>query len=248
MVLDPGLSVGALDSIVASAGSLVDAVKLGWGSALATPDLTTKLRCLAEHGIDHYFGGTLFELFMARSSFDDYLRFCDAHGCRIVEISDGTVAIPPAVKAACITTASRYFTVLSEVGSKDPVQSTQWTPADWVGRVEADLAAGADRVVTETRESGRGGICAADGSILVDALEAILGAGISPDSLIFEAPTRALQAYFVTRIGTEVNLGNIAPADIIGLESLRLELRFDTMTDRAPAPVGCSPVAVTGGA
>lgn len=230
MVIDPGMPTASLDAALASAADLVDVVKLGWGTALCTPDVEAKLRCLRGHGVEYYFGGTLFEAFAARGLVDDYLRLCEAHGCTMVEISNGTIPLDPADKARAIAAAARRFTVLSEVGSKDPALASAMTPEDVAAAVARELSAGAALVVTEARESGRSGICTADGTARDELVEAAIdGAGGDCGRLLFEAPTKALQVHFLRRVGPDANLGNVAAADVVGVESLRLGLRFDTM-------------------
>lgn len=229
IVIDPGHPTSLFRDVVESHGDLFDIVKFGWGTALATRDLSRKLDILRMHGIDYFFGGTLFEKALQQNRVEAYLDFCEDAGCRWVEISDGTLEIAPDAKARHIATAACRFRVMSEVGYKDSVRSERLTPADWVARIEADFAAGARFVVTEARESGTSGICRADGALRDDLVDAILAAGIDPRTLVFEAPNKALQSFFVGLLGTNVNLANIALADLVGVETLRLGLRSDTL-------------------
>ena len=159
----------------------------------------------------------------------DYLDWCRRWGTDTIEISNGTIALTNADKTAHIRTCVGDFRVLSEVGYKDPVRSQLLSPAEWVDCIGEDMNAGAELVVTETRESGRSGLCTADGVLRADLLEYILAAGLDVDRLLFEAPTKELQAEFVRRVGTNVNLGNIAASDVIAAETLRLGLRADTL-------------------
>lgn len=229
MAIDNGLPHGGFADSVTSASEYVDLVKFGWGTALVTPDIERKFEILRCLGIGYYFGGTLFEKFVQQQRFESFLTLCRLCECRYVEISNGTVDMAPDEKAYYIRRCAEEFTVLSEVGSKDADRSTSLTPTDWVEAIKADLRAGAALVITEARESGRAGICRADGTPREDLVDAILNSRIDPGRLIFEAPTKDLQTHFIKLLGTNVNLGNIAPSDVIGLETLRLGLRADTL-------------------
>lgn len=227
-VIDNGMPVAAFTDAIASAAGYIDLVKFGWGTALVTPRLAEKMACLDAYGIGYLFGGTLLEKFFAQDRTDDWFALCRQHGCRYVEVSDGTIHMPPHAKAQLINRAAAEFTVLSEVGYKDPERAVSLTGGQWVASIEADLAAGASLVVTEARESGRSGICDASGTPRFDVVEEIIDR-FDCGALLFEAPTKELQTFFVTRVGSDVNLGNIAPHDVIGLETLRLGLRSDTL-------------------
>jgi phosphosulfolactate synthase len=235
MVIDNGLPTGAFHDHIASTADLIDVVKFGWGTVLATPDIDVKIAVLEEHGIDFFFGGTLFEKHVLQDRFDEYRQFCRAWGCRVVEVSNGTVALSNEEKATYVALLSAEFTVFSEVGLKDTARSERMGTWDWVEYIRQDLEAGASLVIAEARESGRSGICHADGKLRSDVLDAILGSGVDVDRLLFEAPTKDLQVSFVRRIGPNVNLGNVAPGDVIGVETLRLGLRSDTLAATAPA-------------
>jgi phosphosulfolactate synthase len=185
---------------------------------------------LTEHGIEFYFGGTLFEKFVLQGRFEDYRRFCTDHGCHHVEVSNGTIEMSNAEKAGYIRKLAGDFTVVSEVGFKDPGRSEMLPPSEWIACIKEDLDAGADLVTLEARESGSSGICRPDGQLRYGLVEDVLSAGISKDKLLFEAPNTALQAHLITRIGPDANLGNVAMQGVIGLETLRLGLRADTLT------------------
>ncbi len=204
-------------------------MKFGWGTSLVSPDLGRKIACLRDLGIRFYFGGTLFEKFVAQHDFDGYLQWCRRWGADTVEISNGTIELTNTEKAAYIRKCVGSLRVLSEVGFKDPVRNQFLSDDQWVDSISEDTEAGAELVVTETRESGRSGLCTAAGELRMDLLEHILSAGLDADRLLFEAPTKELQAHFVRRIGTNVNLGNIAASDVIAAETLRLGLRSDTL-------------------
>jgi phosphosulfolactate synthase len=229
MVIDNGLPTSYFRDAVSSAAEFIDLVKFGWGTALVTAGLNQKIQTLRALGIGYFFGGTLFEKHVLQGRFEEYREFCQVHGCRHVEVSNGTIELPNAKKDAYIEKLSEEFTVLSEVGFKDGERSERFSPSRWVDCIRADLEAGANLVITEARESGRGGICRPDGRLRLGLIEDILDAGLPTERLLFEAPTKDLQTFFVRRVGTEVNLGNIAPTEVIALETLRLGLRADTL-------------------
>jgi phosphosulfolactate synthase len=235
MAIDNGLPVAAFRDAVESAGELVDLVKFGWGTALVTPRFGEKLDFLREAGIDWFLGGTLFEKHVAQGRVEDYRRLCLELGARHVEISNGTIPLEEARKAEYVARFAEEFTVLSEVGAKSVEGNERLRPRDWARQVRTDLAHGARWVITEARESGTTGIAGGDGAPRADVLEALREAGVDPAVLLFEAPTKALQTQFVLRFGADVNLGNVAPADLVALETLRLGLRSDTMLDAVPA-------------
>jgi phosphosulfolactate synthase len=230
MVIDGGLTQQLFADVISSTPEYIDFVKFGWGTAVVTGGIRRKIDVLREHGIGFYFGGTLFEKFVMQERFDDYKRFCVEYGCEHVEVSNGTIMMSNAEKASYIRKLAGDFTVISEVGFKDPDRSEQLPPSKWVEYINEDLTAGASLVTLEARESGKSGICRPDGALRFGLIEDVLSAGIAQDSLLFEAPSTALQTYFVTRVGPDVNLGNVPASAIIGLETLRLGLRADTLT------------------
>jgi phosphosulfolactate synthase len=237
VAIDGGLPAGQVRDVAESAGDLIDLWKFGWGTSLVTRDLDAKIDALRRAGIDHFFGGTLFEKFAVRGRLHDYRRFCRAHGCRHVEVSNGTVAMSNREKARHVEELAEEFTVLSEVGYKDPARAALLSPGEWARCVLEDLEAGAWLVLAEARESGRSGICDERGNLRPGVLEEIVRSGADLDRLVFEAPTKELQTRFIRELGPNVNLGNVAPADAIGLETLRLGLRSDTfdLTEEANA-------------
>ena len=230
MVIDGGIPLKMFADIVSSTPDLIDFVKFGWGTAIVTGGLQQKIDVLREHGIGFYLGGTLFEKYVMQERFDDYKRFCVELGCEHVEVSNGTVTMSNAEKASYIRKLAGDFTVVSEVGFKDPDRSEQLPPSKWIEYINEDLAAGATMVTLEARESGKSGICRPDGALRFGLIEDVLSAGVGQDQLLFEAPTTTLQTYFITRLGTDVNLGNVPASAVIGLETLRLGLRADTLT------------------
>jgi phosphosulfolactate synthase len=225
-VLDHGLSLAQVDGLVEVAGGSVDIVKLGWGTSLVTGNLEAKLARYAEHGIPVVLGGTLTELAIRQGRFDEMVEWIRALGLRHVEISDGTISLPPEQKRELIRRLAGEFTVLSEVGSKDA--DVIMAPYVWVEQIEGELQAGAWKVITEARESGTAGIYRADGEVRAGLIDEIVHA-IDPDRLIFEAPRKDQQVWLLQHLGSECNLGNIAPDDVLSLETLRLGLRADTV-------------------
>lgn len=229
MVIDPGLPTGYFADAVASAAEHIDLVKFGWGTCLVTPDLERKLAVLRDLRIDYFFGGTFFEKHLAQDRFDDFRAFCHRFGARHVEVSNGTIDLGEQEKAAYVAKLADEFTVLSEVGYKDGDRSERMSPSVWIASIRADLDAGARHVILEARESGRSGICRPDGALRFGLVEDILVSEVPVGHLLFEAPTTRLQTYLVRRVGPSVNLGNVAVADVIGCETLRLGLRSDTL-------------------
>jgi phosphosulfolactate synthase len=227
-VLDRGLSLAQVDGLVEVAGESVDIVKLGWGTALATGNLQPKLARLSEHGIPVVLGGTLTELSIRQGRVDGLVAWLRELGLRHVEVSDGTITLDAAEKCELIRRlAGEGFTVLSEVGSKDDRKIM--APYKWVEEIQAELEAGAWKVIAEARESGTVGLFRHDGEVRQGLVDEIAHA-IDPANLIFEAPRKDQQVWFIERFGPDVNLGNIAPDDVLSLETLRLGLRSDTMT------------------
>ena len=229
MIIDNGLPHSYFADAVTTAASYIDVVKFGWGTSIVTDDLERKLDVLRANGIRSSFGGTLFEKFVVQDAFDSYLELCRRYGVDLVEVSNGTIPMPNTLKAAYIRKCADEFEVFSEVGFKDAQRSERMAPSQWIDCIAEDLDAGAAMVITEARESGRSGICSAHGELRWGLIEDILASGIDADRLLFEAPTKAMQTHFITRLGPDVNLGNIAPGDVIALETLRLGLRADTL-------------------
>jgi phosphosulfolactate synthase len=226
-VLDRGLSLAQVDGLVEVAGASVDIVKLGWGTALATGNLEPKLERLRAHGIPVVLGGTLTELAIRQQRVDGLIAWLRELGLTHVEVSDGTITIEASEKCELVRRlAGEGFTVLSEVGSKD--NRKIMAPYKWVEEIQAELDAGAWKVIAEARESGTAGIFRPDGEVRMGLIDEIAHA-IDPANMIFEAPRKDQQVWFIERFGPEVNLGNIAPDDVLSLETLRLGLRSDTM-------------------
>jgi phosphosulfolactate synthase len=231
MVIDGGLPSRYFADLIESHGALIDVVKFGWGTAIVTDGLQYKIDALKGSGVDFYFGGTLFEKYLVQGRFDDWRDLVDRFGAHTVEISNGTIELSNERKAEYVTRLKDDYTVFSEVGFKDSGKSETMGPDQWIDYIRQDLDAGAHKVITEARESGTSGIASANGELKKDLVESILGSGVPLDRLMFEAPNKALQTYLVKRVGTNVNLGNIAPADVVPLETLRLGLRGDTLME-----------------
>ncbi len=208
------------------AGASVDIVKLGWGTALVTANLKPKLELYEAHGIPVVLGGTLTEVAIRQGRVDGLVAWLRELGLRHVEISDGTITLEAAVKRELIERLSREFVVLAEVGSKDA--DFIMAPYIWVEQIESDLDAGAWKVIAEARESGTAGIYRANGEVRTGLIDEIAHA-VDPERLIFDAPLQRQQVWLLKRFGTECNLGNIAPDDVLSLETLRLGLRSDTV-------------------
>jgi phosphosulfolactate synthase len=225
-VIDKGLGPRAWEDVLEVAGDHISIVKLGWGTAYVTRNLERKLDVLRDKPV--VIGGTFFEVVYLRDQLDDYKQWLTDLGLTHVEISDGTVEIPRDRKLELIADFARDFTVLSEVGSKD--SSVEYSVAEWTRWLNEDLEAGAWKVITEAREGGTAGIFDSDGGMRTELIGEIANV-VGPANIIFEAPTKAAQAWFVKQFGPSVNLGNIPPDEVIPLETLRLGLRGDTLKE-----------------
>ena len=225
-VIDKGLGPRGWEDVLETSGLYIDVVKLGWGTAYVTPNLKRKLEVLREKPV--VIGGTFFEVVYAKGKLDEYKSWLRELGLTHVEISDGTVDIPRDRKLELITDFARDFTVLSEVGSKD--SSVEYSADEWKRWLREELDAGAWKVITEAREGGTAGIFDSSGGMRTELIAEIAEA-VDPANVIFEAPTKSAQAWFVKTLGPEVNLGNIPPEEVIPLETLRRGLRGDTLKE-----------------
>jgi phosphosulfolactate synthase len=225
-VIDKGLGPRAWEDILETSGDYIDIVKLGWGTAYVTPNLRRKLEVLAGKRV--VLGGTFFEVVFVRDKLDEYKTWLTDLGIDHVEISDGTVEVPRERKLELIADFARDFTVLSEVGSKD--SEVVFAPYEWVQWIKEELAAGAWKVVTESREGGTAGIFRPSGEMRTGLVDEIAHE-IDFHDLVWEAPTKSSQAWFIKHFGPSVNLGNIPPDEVIPLETLRLGLRGDTLEE-----------------
>jgi len=228
MAMDKGLSVREAEDFVSVASEYVDIVKLGWATSFVTPNLRDKLAVYKNAGIPVYFGGTLFEAFIVRGQFDDYRRILDEFELVYAEVSDGSISLNHDIKCEYIKTLATQVTVLSEVGSKDDTKIIP--PYQWIELMQKELDAGAWKVIGEAREGGNVGIFRSSGEVRMGLVQEIL-TKIPADKIIWEAPQKAQQVWFIKESGTNVNLGNIAPNEVIPLETIRLGLRGDTFND-----------------
>lgn len=227
MVMDKGLSIREVEDMISSAGPYIDIVKLGWATSFVTPNLDEKLAVYRSAGIPVYFGGTLFEAFVVRNQFDDYRKLLDRYDLKYAEVSDGSIDMPQDLKCEFIRKLAQQVTVLSEVGSKDEAKIIP--PYKWIQLMNNELEAGAWKVIGEAREAGNVGLFRASGEVRQGLVEEIL-TQVPSDKILWEAPQKAQQVWFVTLLGANVNLGNIAPEELIPLETIRLGLRGDTFT------------------
>ncbi len=225
MVMDKGLSVEEAKNFMSVSQPHVDLVKLGFGTSFVTPNLEKKLEVYRSYNVPVYFGGTLFEAFLIRNQFNDYISVCKEFGIQYMEVSDGSITIPHAEKCGYIEKLTKHGTVLSEVGSKDAAHIIP--PYKWIELMRAELEAGATYVIAEAREAGNVGIYRGSGEVREGLVQEIL-TQIPEEKIIWEAPQKAQQLYFIELIGCNVNLGNIAPTEVLPLEAMRIGLRGDT--------------------
>lgn len=225
MVMDKGLSIREAEDLVSVAGDYIDYLKLGFGTSVFTGGVKEKIEIYEAAGLRTYLGGTLFEAYVVRNMFDEYIKLLNSLGIKSVEVSDGSYEMDRQEKTDYIKRLAENYYVLSEVGSKK--KDVVYSPEEWVLMMVSELDAGSHKVIAEARESGTTGIYKSDGSInkpLIDKISAEVGF----DRIIWEAPMKSQQAWFIRQFGANVNLGNIAPDEIIALESLRNGLRGDT--------------------
>ena len=227
MVMDKGLSLREVEDFLAINQGLVDIVKLGFGTSAITPNLKEKLRLYKDAGIRTYFGGTLFEIFVIRDQFEDFQNALDEYEMEYAEVSDGSIHLDHDVKCEYISKLSEKHVVLSEVGSKD--ENVIIPPYKWIKLINAELEAGSWKVIAEARESGTVGIFRGSGEIRSGLIDEIL-TEIPASKILWEAPQKPQQVWFIKLLGANVNLGNIGTDEVIPLETLRLGLRGDTFT------------------
>jgi phosphosulfolactate synthase len=229
IVIDRGLPTDYFKDIVRSYGHLIDFIKLGWATAFVTGPLQEKVDFARRHNVGIFLGGTFFEKALLQGQLEGFEALCRDLDLKHVEVSHGSIALSNKEKSHYITRLASKFTVFSEVGYKDEKRSRDLPPKSWIEFIREDLDAGAVKVITEARESGKSGICRENGELRYGLIAEILNSGISADDLIFEAPNKDLQVYFIRKLGANVNFANIGPDDVIGLETLRLGLRSDTL-------------------
>lgn len=228
LVLDKGYSVRQCEDFCEVSSNYVDVVKLGWGTALVTQNLEAKLDVYKNAGIPVYFGGTLFEAYVIRGQLNEYIKLLNKYNIETLEVSNGTIWLSDERKQNIIKELSADFNVYSEVGSKNPNDIIP--PYKWVRVIQEELEAGSEKVICEARESGTVGLFRPNGEIRSGLMEEITDQ-ISADKLIFEAPQKVQQVWFVKQYGSNVNLGNIPPHEVISLETIRQGLRGDTLMD-----------------
>lgn len=228
VALDKGLALSQFEDCIDSHHPYIDFVKFGWGTSVVTTNLQKKIAKLREKNVSFHFGGTLFEKAYSQNKVEEYFAFCHDMGVEWVEISNGVVDMSNTEKCKYISMAAKEFKVVSEVGFKESQRSLELHPSQWVEYIEQDLAAGSWKVITESRESGTSGICRPNGDVRYDLVQDILEC-VDANKIIFEAPSKAMQTYFIKLVGGQVNLANIPFEEIIPLETLRLGLRSDTL-------------------
>lgn len=234
MVMDKGLSLRQAEDLIDSAADQVDIVKLGFGTSAFSPTVKEKVKLYHKSNIDVYVGGTLFEAFYVRGQMDDYRKYIDSLGLKMVEISDGSMVLPHEKKCEIISSYAKNYKVLSEVGSKE--EGILISPARWIKMMQTELKAGSWKVIAEARESGTVGIYRPNGQAHVMLINKIIKS-VKPEDIIWEAPKKPQQVYFIKQFGANVNLGNIAENEVIPLECLRIGLRGDTFFDFQPQKI-----------
>jgi phosphosulfolactate synthase len=231
MVMDKGLSLREAEELVDKSGDLIDIMKLGFGTAFVTPHLKEKIKIYRDSGMKVYTGGTMFEAFLVRDMFDEYRNMVSRFGLDTVEVSDGSINLDHDLKLKYITELAKDFTVLSEVGSKEA--GIIISPGRWISMMNTELEAGSWMVIAEARESGNVGIYRPNGSAHSMLVNMILNK-VPGERILWEAPQKSQQVWFIKMQGANVNLGNIAPHEVIPLECLRLGLRGDTFFQFLP--------------
>jgi phosphosulfolactate synthase len=234
MMMDKGLSLRQSEEFLENSAPFTDIIKFGFGSSLVTNKLQEKIKLYQNAGMKVYLGGTLFEAYIARGMFDEYKTFISGLGLEMLEVSDGSISIPHDQKCEYIADLAKDFQVMSEVGSKE--EGILISPSKWTSMMTTELEAGSWKVIAEARESGNVGIYRPNGSAHSILVNKILNK-IKPEDILWEAPIKAQQVWFIKLIGANVNLGNIAHNEVIPLECLRLGLRGDTFFDSLPEEI-----------
>lgn len=231
MMMDKGLSIRQVEDFLEASGHLVDIIKLGFGTSFVSNNLQEKIDLYHKAGLKVYLGGTLFEAFIARGMFDDYRKLMDKLKLQTTEVSDGSIVMPHDVKCNYISTLAKDFTVLSEVGSKE--EGILISPGKWISMMNTELEAGSWKVIAEARESGTVGIYRPNGTAHSALVNKILKK-VPMDRILWEAPIKGQQVWFIKLLGANVNLGNIGHDEVIPLETLRIGLRGDTFFHYLP--------------
>jgi phosphosulfolactate synthase len=229
MIADKGLSISEAEDLLSVAAPYIDIVKLAFGTAMVTPQVQEKIRLYQQFNLPVYFGGILFEAYVVRNQFDDYLKLLDANNISFVEVSDGAINITHEQKCAYIREFSKRGIVISEIGSKDKDKVQVTPPYQWIRLMEAELAAGSAYIIAEAKELGNVGIYRDSGEVREGLVQEIL-TKIPAEKIIWEAPAKDQQLYFIKLLGSNANLGNIHPSEVIALETMRLGLRSDSFS------------------
>jgi phosphosulfolactate synthase len=229
MIADKGLSLSEAEDLLSVAAPYIDIVKLAFGTAMVTPQVQEKIRLYQQSNLPVYFGGILFEAYVVRNQFDDYLKLLDANNISFVEVSDGAINITHDQKCDYIREFSKRGTVISEIGSKDKDNVQVTPPYQWIRLMEAELAAGSAYIIAEAKELGNVGIYRDSGEVREGLVQEIL-TKIPAEKIIWEAPAKDQQLYFIKLLGSNANLGNIHPSEVIALETMRLGLRSDSFS------------------
>ncbi len=227
-LIDNGVPTKYFMDVIESDAQLIDIVKFGWCTGLVTKVIEKKIECLVNNNVEYYFGGTLFEKALSQNKLDAFYKFLKKYDCKMMEVSDGTITISSKDKARHIADFAKEFRVFSEVGKKDIDEADNMPISRWIDEIHRDLAAGASKVILESRESGKSGICDANGNLRPDLVSSITKSRFRASDALWEAPNKMLQTSLISSIGPNVNLANIAFGDVIGLETLRLGMRSDT--------------------
>lgn len=227
-MIDNGVPTRYFVDVIESGAHLIDYVKFGWCTALVTKDIEKKIECLVSNNVEYYFGGTLFEKALSQNKLDAFYDFLKRFDCKVMEVSDGTLDISSKDKARHIADFAKEFCVFSEVGKKDINEADNMPISRWIDEIQHDLAAGATKVILESRESGKSGICDSNGNLRPDLVSSITKSRFRAPDALWEAPNKMLQTSLISSIGPNVNLANIAFGDVVGLETLRLGIRSDT--------------------
>lgn len=227
MIADKGLSVAEAENLLSIAAPYIDMVKLALGTAIVTPTLQEKIRIYQSNNIPVFFGGLLFEAFVIRNQFEDYIKMLDKYDVSYTEVSDGAINISHKEKCDYIRTLAQRGTVLSEIGSKDKDKVKVTPPYKWIELMQAELEAGASHLIAEAKEEGREGIYRNSGEVKAGLIDEIL-TKLTAEKIIWETPGKEQQLFFIKLLGCNANLGNISPKEVISLEAMRIGLRSDT--------------------
>jgi phosphosulfolactate synthase len=227
VISDKGMSIAETENLLAVGRPYIDMVKLAFGTALVTPHIREKVKLYQSNNIPVFFGGLLFEAFVIRGQYNDYIKLLEEFELSFIEVSDGAISISHEEKCQYIKTLSQMGTVISEVGSKDKDKVKVTPPYQWINMMQAELDAGSAYLIAEAKESGTEGVYRNSGEVREGLVEEIL-TRIPGEKIIWEAPEKEQQLYFIRQLGCNANLGNIEPREVIPLETMRLGLRGDS--------------------